>query len=68
MKIKKYTKNQIENILQKTHSLRAKKTLHLKTYITPEKQEELTQGHIAHYEKFFYDEMMGLPEVFLTNS
>lgn len=68
VKIRKYTKHQVENILQKTYSNRAKKTLRLKTEITSEKQQELLQGHIAHYEKFFYDEMMGLPEVFLTNS
>lgn len=68
VKIKKFTKNQIENILQKTHSRRAKKTLRLKTDMTSQKQEELLWWHIAHYEKFFYDEMMWLPEVFLTNS
>lgn len=67
-KIKKYTQTKIWDILQNTSSKRSKKTLHLKTYITTENEILIFQGHISHYEKFFYDEIMWIPEIFLTNS
>ncbi|MDD3794310.1 MAG: hypothetical protein PHI37_05845 [Candidatus Gracilibacteria bacterium] len=67
-RLKTHSKREVDEILFSSDNVRSRRLFSLKTFTKLEKEEQFHENHKLHYQRFFYDERLGEPKVFLTNS